>query len=79
MNEIRMRKRVVKNQNKIVPEIRLKFTMFSLYLCNNSDQTFVSCINIRWVPREVLKTTTSSLGFQHLSRDPANVNARKHV
>ena len=39
MNEIRVRReRVVKNQNKIVPEIRLKFAMFSLYLCNNSDQ-----------------------------------------
>ena len=46
-----------------------------------------SCINSRWVPREVLKTETGGLktetggqGFQHLPRDPANVNAQnKHV
>ena len=35
------------------------------------------CINIRQVPREVLKTAASSLGFQHLPRDLANVNAWK--
>ena len=39
MNGIHVHERVVKNQNKIVPEIRLKFAMFSLYLCNNSDRT----------------------------------------
>ena len=32
-------------------------------------------INIRQVPREVLKTATSGLGFQRLPRDLANVNA----
>ena len=49
MNEIRVRVRVVKSQNNIVPEIRQKFAMFSLYLCNNSDRTcfFFSCINIK--------------------------------
>ena len=31
------------------------------------------CINIRQVPREMLKT-----GFQHLPRDLANVNALKN-
>ena len=35
------------------------------------------CINIRQVPREVLKTAASGLGFQHLTRDLANVNAWK--
>ena len=35
------------------------------------------CINIRQVPREVLKTTAFGLGFQHLPRDLANVNAWK--
>ena len=35
------------------------------------------CINIRQVPREVLKTAASGLGFQHLPRDLANVNAWK--
>ena len=35
------------------------------------------CINIRWVPREVLKTGAFGLSFQHLPRDLANVNAWK--
>ena len=35
------------------------------------------CINIRQVPREVLKTAASGLGFQHLPRDLVNVNAWK--
>ena len=35
------------------------------------------CIIIRHVPREVLKTAASGLGFQHLPRDLANVNAWK--
>ena len=35
--------------------------------------------NIRWVPREVLKTEGASRGFQHLPRKPAYVNARKNM
>ena len=35
------------------------------------------CINIRQVPKEVLKTAASGLGFQHLPQDLANVNAWK--
>ena len=38
---------------------------------------FFQYINIRQVPREMLKTAASGLGFQHLPRDLANVNARK--
>ena len=34
-----------------------------------------SCINIRQVPREVLKTEAGGLNFQQLPRDLANVNA----
>ena len=34
-----------------------------------------SCINIRQVLREVLKTEAGGHGFQHLPRDLANVNA----
>ena len=34
-------------------------------------------INIRKVPRELLKSAASGLGFQHLPRDLANVNAWK--
>ena len=40
---------------------------------------FVLCNNIGWVSREVLKTSTSRLGFQHLPRDPVNVNAKKNI
>ena len=39
-----------------------------------------SCINIRQVPREVLKTEAGGRGFQHLPGDLANVNAlKKHI
>ena len=39
-----------------------------------------SCINIRQVPWEVLKTEAEGRGFQYLPRDLANVNALKtHV
>ena len=37
----------------------------------------LSFINIRKVPREVLKTSGFALGFQHFPRDPANVNEWK--
>ena len=37
-----------------------------------------SCINIRQVPWEVLKTEGRGHGFQHLPRDLANVNALKN-
>ena len=36
-----------------------------------------SCINIRQVPWEMLKTEAEGRGFQHLPRDLANVNALK--
>ena len=35
------------------------------------------CINIHQVPLEVLKSVALGLGFQHLPRDLANVNAWK--
>ena len=38
----------------------------------------LSCINIRQVPWEVLKTEAEGRGFQHLPRDLANVNALKN-
>ena len=37
----------------------------------------LSFINIRKVPREMLKTSGFALGFQHLPRDRANVNEWK--
>ena len=38
---------------------------------------FFQCINIRQDSWEVLKTAAFGLGFQHLPRDLANVNAWK--
>ena len=37
-----------------------------------------SCIQLRQVPREVLKAEARGLGFQHLPRDLANLNALKN-
>ena len=37
----------------------------------------LSFINIRTVPREMLKTSGLALSFQHLPRDLANVNEWK--
>ena len=37
----------------------------------------LSFINIRKVPREMLKTSGFALGFQHLPRDLANINEWK--
>ena len=37
-----------------------------------------SCIKIRQIPWEVLKTEAEGRGFQHLPRDMANVNAFKN-
>ena len=37
-----------------------------------------SCINIRQVPRDVLKTEAGGCDFQHLPNDLANVNALKN-
>ena len=37
----------------------------------------LSFINIRKIPREMLKTSGFALCFQHLSRDLANVNEWK--
>ena len=37
----------------------------------------LSFINMRKVPREILKTSGFALGFQHLPRDLANVNEWK--
>ena len=38
-----------------------------------------SCINIRQVPREMLKSEAGGCGFQHIPRDLAYVNALKNL
>ena len=65
----------VKRRNKIVQEITRKVAnVLSFYAIIAIKHGF-SCINIRQVPWEVLKTAAFGLGFQHLPRDLANVNA----
>ena len=49
--------------------------VFSFYAIIAIEHGF-QCINVRQVPWEVLKTA-AGLGFQHLPRDLANVNAWK--
>ena len=65
-------------RNKIVQEItRNVANVFSFYAIIATEHVFFKCINIRQVPREVLKIAISGLGFQHLPRDLANINAWK--
>ena len=65
----------MKRLNKIVQEImRNVANVFSFYAIIVIEHGF-SRINIRQVPWEVLKTAYFGLGFQHLPRDLANVNA----
>ena len=70
-----VRETSVKRRNEIVQEItRNVANVFSFYAIITTEHGF-QCINIRQVSREVLKTAASGLGFQHLPRDLANVNA----
>ena len=65
----------VKRRNKIVQEIMRKWAnVFSFYAIIAIEHGF-QCINIHQVPWEVLKTASFGLGFQHILRDVANVNA----
>ena len=72
-----VRETSVKRRNKIVQEItRNVANVFSFYAIIAIEHGF-QCINIRRVPLEALKTAAGGLGFQHLPRDLANVNAWK--
>ena len=72
-----VRETSVKRRNKIMQEItRNVENVFSFYAIIAMKDVF-QCFNIRQVPREGLKTAASGLGFQHLPRDLANVNAWK--
>ena len=67
--------RSVKTQNKIVQEITQNVAnVFSFYVIIATEHG-LQCINIRQNPLEVLKTAACGLGFQHLPRNLANVNA----
>ena len=51
--------------------------MFSVFYAVIAIKHGFQCINILQVPWKVLKTAAFGLGFQHLPRDLANVNAWK--
>ena len=58
--------------------LTLAFPHFFFHYHNIGIKHGFSCINIRQVPWEVLKTEDEGRGFQHLPRDLANVNALKN-
>ena len=73
-----------RNQQGNCDEVEPGHFLLWLNLCNNSDRSNIvfQCINVCQVSREMLKTEAFSafgLGFQHLPRDLANVNAWKTV
>ena len=57
--------------------VRLTKIQIRLYYTIGIEHGF-SCINVRQVPRKVLKTEAGGRGFQHLPRDLAYVNALKN-
>ena len=62
---------------KGLPKFSTKYPLFSI-LNIGIKHVFFSCINIRQVPWDVLKTEAEGRGFKHLPRDLANVNALKN-
>ena len=64
------------------PSVRGSFLKLKNLLTNGANNIGIkhvfSCINIRQVPWEVLKTEAEGRGFQHLPRDLANVNVFKN-
>ena len=63
-----------KNQSPPIVSYRYSIPIVHI-LFNIGIKHGFSCINIRQVPREVLKTEAGGRGFQHFPRDMANVNA----
>ena len=55
----------------------LNFQLCGEFMQLQRSSIFFRCINVCQVPRELLKTSAFGLGFQHLPRDLANVNAWK--
>ena len=47
--------------------------------CDNFNTLSFSCINVRLVSREMLKTECEARGFRHLPGNLANVNGLKNV
>ena len=70
-------KRYILGHNKNINDYRYML-VHNTKINNIGIKHCFSCINIRQVPREVLKTKAEGRGFQHLPRDLANVNALKN-
>ena len=90
INDMQMSKNLKSVANSVDPDQKLcpvasnmglYFLLRTVHL-NTQDNIGIkhgfSCINIRQVPWEVLKTEAEGRGFQHLPRDLANVNAFKN-
>ena len=76
---VRRCKKSKQNSAKIIHRnTALKLFFLYFYAIIAIEHVF-PCIIIRWVPRAMLKTSGCALGFQHLPRNPANVNARKNM
>ena len=61
----------------VVPlTVSRRFLCYSSYIIGIKH--VFSCIDIRQVPWEVLKTEAEAHGFQHLPRDLANIYALKN-
>ena len=65
----------MRRRNKIAQEITRNVANVFRFYAIIAIEHGVQCINVRQVPWEVLKTAAFDLGFQHLPRDLANVNA----
>ena len=63
---------------KLEDSVLLSLHMQNFAAFNIGIKHGFSCINIRQVPWEALKTEAEGRGFQHLPRDLANVNAFKN-
>ena len=64
----------MKRRNKIVQEIKRNVAnVFTFYAIIPIEHGFFNALTFA-----VLKTAASALGFQHLPRDLANVNALKN-
>ena len=67
------------NEKKNYTVILISQSLTRNYINNIGIKHVFPCINIRWVPREMLKTEGAARGFQHRTRNSANVNARKNM
>ena len=64
--------------HRVVMVMHVQHKIRNIHIINIGIKHGFSCINIRQVPWEVLKTEAEGRGFQHLPRDLANVNALKN-